>query len=90
MTEEERKHAKKNISRSARNDYRDFVESVVQDIEEANRVGRYSDSFKLAKQLPGKKKASSCIQPSKDDQGNVIPDTDQQLELWSQFLEKEV
>ena len=64
------------------------MESVVQDIEEANRVGRYSDTFNLAKQLPGKKKASSCIQPSKDDQGNVITDTDKQLELWAQFLEK--
>ena len=87
LTDEERKEAKRKISRSARNDYRDHVESVVQQIEEAHAVGRTSETFKLAKQLSGKK-SSGNIQPSKDDQGNVITDTDQQLELWAEFLEK--
>jgi hypothetical protein len=59
----------------------------VQQIEEANAVGRSSETLKLAKQLSGKK-SSGNIQPSKDDLGNVIADTDQQLELWAEFLDK--
>ena len=88
MSEEKRKQAKKNISRSARNDYRNYVETIVQDIEDANKVGKYSDTFKLAKQLSGKKKSSSCVQPSKDNEGNPIISTEKQLELWAEFLEK--
>ena len=71
--EEERKETKKKNSMFARNDYRDHVESVVQQIEKAHAVGRSSETFNLTKQLSGKK-SSGNIQPSKDDLGNVITD----------------
>ena len=86
-TDVQRKQAARDISRSARNDYRDFVESVVEDMEQANSLGKYSDTFRMAKQLSGKGKTTSCTQPAKDDQGNLITDTKQQLELWAKFIE---
>ena len=70
LTDEERQAARKQISRSARNDYRDFVKSVVDDMEKANSIGKYSETFKMAKQLSGKGKTTSCIKPAEDDQGN--------------------
>lgn len=86
QSEEQRKQAAKNISRSARNDYRNYVESIVADMEKANSVGKYSDTFRMAKQLAGKGKTTSCIQPAKDEQGNPITNTNQKLELWAKFL----
>ena len=56
--------------------------------EKAYSVDKHSEIFRLAKQLSGKGKTTSCTQPSRDDQGNPITDTDQQLELWANFLEK--
>ena len=85
---DQRKQATKNISRSVRNDYRNFVDSLVTDMEKAYSVGKHSEIIRLAKQLSGKGKTTSCTQPSRDDQGNPITDTDQQLELWANFLEK--
>ena len=88
LTDEERQNARKQISRSVRNDYREFVKSVVDDMEKANAIGKFSDTFKMAKQLSCKGKTTSCIQPAKDAQGNIITTTEQQLELWAEFLEK--
>ena len=56
-------------------------------MEQSNDVGKYSDTFRMAKQLSGKGKTTCCTQPAKGEQGNIIIDTEQQLELWAKFLE---
>ena len=78
---------KKAISRSSRNDYRSYVESIIIDMEQANAVGKTSETFKLAKKLASQGKTTLFTQPSKDEYGKPITSTDQQLKLWANFLE---
>ena len=88
MSVEERKSANKAIKRSARNDYRSYVDKVASEIEAAERVGDTTSVFKIAKVLSSKGKGNKLCQPSKDEAGNLITSTEQQLEAWAVFLEK--
>ena len=87
MSEVERKSMNRVISRSARADYRKYVESVIDDIEEAGAVGKSSTVFKLAKKLKPKGKGNSHCQPSIDAEGKPITSTEQQLEAWAKYLQ---
>ena len=71
-TENDKKTINKEISRSARSDYRTFVENVVCDLEKANSVGNSSQVYKLAKSLKPSGKGNTFCQPSKDSTGNPI------------------
>ena len=86
-TDDDKKSMRKAISRSARNDYRNHVESIITDMEQANAVGKTSEVFKIAKRLASQGKTTSFTQPSKDQHGNPITSTDEQLKLWADFLE---
>ena len=88
MSVEERTTANKAIKRSARNDYRSYVDRVASEIEAADRVGDTKSVFKIAKVLSSKGKGNKLCQPSKDEAGNLITSTEQQLEVWAVFLEK--
>ena len=85
---DQRKAVTKNISRSARNDYRTYVNKVLDDIEEAEAAGNSSDIFKLSRQLSTKRNGNNFVQPVIDDCGNTITTTEQQHELWADFLGK--
>ena len=87
MTTPQRKEAHKSISRAARNDYRSYVEGVLNEIEEANSAGNATEVFKKAKQLSSKGTGNKFVQPVLDDSGNPITSTEQQHELWADFLD---
>ena len=87
LNAEQRKTANKNISISARDDYRSYVNGVLEEIEEAESAGKSSDIFKLARQLSTKRNGNQYTQPVLDDSGNPITTTEQQHELWANFLE---
>ena len=87
MTSTQRKAANKNISRSARNDYRQYVEGVLGDIETANAAGNVTEVFKCAKQLSSRGTGNSFLQPTLDGNGDPITTTEQQHQLWADFLD---
>ena len=87
MSQSEKKAINKQISRSARNDYRDHVESVLQDIEHAYAQGNSTDVFRLTKSLSNKKSTNLFVQPAKDCNGNPITSAEEQQEAWATFLE---
>ena len=78
----------KEISRSARNDYRTYVNSILESIEEENSAGNTTEVFRLARSLSSKKKDNLSVQPSTDMEGNLITSSEQQHEAWATFLEK--
>ena len=88
LSSDERKAINKQISRSARNDYRQYIENVLTDIEREDQAGNSREVYRLAKQISKKKSSKSYIQPSVDMQGQQITNTDQQLDAWAEFLEQ--
>lgn len=88
MNVDERKTINKDISRSARNDYRDHVNSVLTDIEKEGSVGNITEVYRLSKSLSTKRSGNAFVQPSVDLQGNEITSSEQQLEAWAVFLEE--
>ena len=87
MNNVERKITNKEISRSAREDYRNHVESILQDIESANSQGNTTEVFRLAKSLSTKRSGNLTVQPSIDSDGNPITSAEEQQEAWAKFLE---
>jgi len=88
LDDHQRKNINKQISRSARNDYRDYADKVLEDIEAEGAAGNTTNVFRLAKQLSSKQKGNPSVQPSIDDEGNNITRNEDQLECWAKFLEK--
>ena len=86
--EDDRKKMTTAIKRSARQDYRDFVDSIVEDVEKCNRSGNTREMFRLAKSLTSKGNGSRFTQPTTDNNGDLIISSDQQLESWASFLEE--
>ena len=77
MTSTQRKDANKDTSISARNDYRQYVEGVLGDIETANAVGNVTEVFKCAKQLSSRGTGNRFIQSTLDGNGDPITTTEQ-------------
>ena len=87
-SEAERKVMTLSIKRSARKDYRDFVDSVAADIEKHNSAGNAREMYRLAKSLTSKGNGNRFTQPSTDKNGDVITSKEQQLDSWASFLEE--
>ena len=87
LSDDQRRQIKKDVSRSARQDYRDYVDSILEDIEQADSVGNTKEVFRLSKSLSNKRNGNKFIQPSVDSQGNEIMNDDQQLDSWATFLD---
>ena len=87
LNEEERKAASREISRSARNDYRSYVNDLLQDMEKYEAIGNSREVYKIAKALSNKKRGNAFVQPGVDVNGNAIISTEQQLNAWADFLE---
>ena len=51
LSSDERKAINKQISRSARNDYRQYIENVLTDIEREDQAGNLREVYRLAKQM---------------------------------------
>ena len=82
----ERKSAARAVRESCRNDYRDYISGIVEDMEAADRAGNSRAVSKLVKILANKR--SSSIMPTKDHSGNPITSSEQLLLAWNTFLEK--
>ena len=78
MSDEERKAASRAISRSARDDYRSYVDGIVTDMELADRTGNTREVTRLTKILSGNKNKSMTM-PSKDLSGDPIMSLEQLL-----------
>ena len=87
LTADERKTINKQVSRSARNDYRSYIQNILSDIDRENQSGNMREVYRLTKQLSNKKRANMFIQPTVDLQGNRITNNEQQLNAWADFLE---
>ena len=82
---EQVKQLSKEISRSARDDYRTYVNNILEDIERENSAGNITNVFRLSRHLSSKQKSNLSVQPAIDAQGNVITSNEQQLECWAEF-----
>ena len=87
LNNDEKDALRREIGRSARNDYRNYMESIITEMEKANAVGNSSETYRLAKKIATKGKTTLSTQPSKDDAGNPITSNEHQLELWANFLD---
>ena len=86
MNKEELATARKNIYKSCREDYRSYIDSVLQQIEKADRKGNTRAVSKLTKSLT--KQHNSSVMPSKNHLGEQITSTEELLSCWNEFLEK--
>ncbi|MEO2222100.1 MAG: reverse transcriptase domain-containing protein, partial [Candidatus Poseidoniia archaeon] len=83
-TPPERKAASTAIMMSSREDYRSYIDGILDDMEAAERKGNMREISRLTKILSGKK--SSSVSPSKDVHGKPIMSTDQLLSSWKEFM----
>ena len=63
LSVDQRQQLKKQISRSARQDFRDYVDSLLGDIEQAVAVGNSKEVFRITKSLSNKRNGNKFIQP---------------------------
>ena len=85
MTQAERKAINKNITSSCRDDYREYIDSMLGDMEAAERVGNMREVTRIIKSLRGRN-SFSTVMPSKDLNGDPITSAEQLLKSWNQFL----
>ena len=83
LGENERKEMSNTISKSGREDYREYVNGVLNDIEAAESVGNMREISRLTRQLTNKRTAI-CINPSKTRDGSSQIVTESQE--WEQFI----
>ena len=74
MSKEELTSARRNIYKSGRDDYRKYVDSILKEIEKADRTGNSRAVTKLTKLLT--RKSNSAVMPSKKHSGEPITSTD--------------
>ena len=85
LGEDERRVAKRAISTSCREDYREHVNGILNDMEAAERCGNSREVSKLTRLLSGRRHTRS-INPSKDINEDLLVTQDQLLDEWSKFF----
>ena len=85
LSEDERRVAKRAISPSCREDYREHVNGILNDMEAAEHCGNSREVSRLTLLLSGRRHTRS-INPSKDLNGDLLVTQDQLLDEWSKFL----
>ena len=85
LTDDERRAATRAIGVSCRQDYRYYVDGVLNDIEIAERGGNSREVSRLTRLISGKRE-SRLVNPSKDLNGNLLVTQGRLLEEWSTFL----
>ena len=85
QSDDERRAATRAITVSSRNDSREYVNSVLDDIEGAESVGNMRKVTKLTRTLANKDRVSN-INPSKGADGKKIVSTTHLLGEWKTFL----
>ena len=84
----ERKKWNKAITRSCRNDYRDWVSRWTERIEEANNMGDTKEIYRGVKAVSGLKQTFTDTQPTRLENGNLIQNPQELAHVWSNFLAK--
>ena len=85
LSEDERSVAKRTISTSCREDHREYVDGILNDVEAAERCGNSREVSRLTRLLSGRRHTRS-INPSKDLNGDLLVTQDRHLDEWSKFL----
>ena len=85
MTKEEQNAARRAISKSTRDDYLAYIDSIITDMEAAERSGNSREVTKLRKLLSSNNSSSQTM-PSKDMKGDPILSEKQLLDSWNEFL----
>ena len=85
QSDDERREATRAITVSSREDYREYVNGVLDDIEGAGSVGNMRKVTKLTRTLANKDRFSN-INPSKGADGEKIVSTTHLLGEWKTFL----
>jgi hypothetical protein len=85
MTLVERKAINKNITSSCRDDYREYIDRMLGDMEAAERVGNMREVTRITKSLRGRN-SFSTVTPSKVLNGDPITSAEQLLTAWNEFL----
>ena len=86
MSKEELIAARRDIYRSCRDDYRSYVDSILCQIEKAERIGNSREVKRLTKLFT--KQHNSTVMPSKNHAGEPITSTEEKLKCWNEFLSK--
>ena len=85
MSEQDQRESTRAIAVYSRDDFRQYVHKVLDDIEEAESVGNMRSVTKLTRILAHKDRRTSC-NPSKGADGRPITTTAQLLSEWENFL----
>ena len=85
LSEYERRVAKRAIITSCREDHREHVNGILNDMEAAERCGSSREVSQMTRLLSGKRHTRS-INPAKDLNGDLLVIQDQLLNEWSKFL----
>ena len=85
MTPAEQKQSTKDISKSSRNDFRNHINNIIDDLATAEASGNTREVTRLIKTLSGKASQPSPM-PSKDLSGDPIVSSEQLLAEWNTFL----
>ena len=86
LGEDERMVAKRAISTSCREDNREHVNGILNDMDAAERCDNSWEVSRLTRLLSGRRHTRS-INPSKDFNGNLLATQDQLLDEWSKFVD---
>ena len=86
MTQEARARCNKELARAGRKDYRDFIQKLTAQIEEANDRGDSKTVYQIVKRLGGRYN-SHVTRPTSMDNGDIITDNDAALAEWCTFME---
>ena len=87
MDVNQRKSINRDITNSCREDYREYVNRMIGEIEAAERVGNQREVTRITKLLTARTNASN-VMPSRDLRGDPITSSDQLLDAWNEFLTK--
>ena len=87
MDDDQRKSINRDITNSCREDYREYVNHMIGEIEAAERVGNQREVTRITKLLTARNNVSN-VMPSRDLRGDPITSSDQLLDAWNEFLTK--
>ena len=85
LSEQDRREATRAIAVSSRDEFRDYVHRVLDDIEEEESVGNMRSVTKMTRILAHKDRRTSC-NPSKGADERPVTSSTQLLSEWKQFL----
>ena len=87
LTQAERRLLNRDIKKSCRTDYRTYINNIIGDIVEADKVGNAREISRLTKKISSRPSAAN-IMPSKNLDGSPITSQQELLDAWQKFLGK--